>query len=267
MAPLAPFVPPLGPQPANPHFYSDKQQTLQMKEKVFSLSGDDFIITTVEGIEVCKCKGKVMSISDKKSEYSGFHPSIMSAFVQVNRSTDVAQNLLIWPGTRSTRSRTRCSVSTGASTPKRHITTTLRSKATSRYSRPSPQSTSRMQLMAMLSNSKYCLHFRSPMFLFLGHPSSQFPAFRFSLLPLCDFNPTSFVSVYADNCQVKGDWWDRSAEITYGGRAVAHISRSFLNYRQIFGDKQTYFVTVAPGVDLTMIAGLCVCLDEKENEK
>lgn len=39
--------------------------------------------------------------------------------------------------------------------------------------------------------------------------------------------------------EVKGDWFDRSAAITYGGRPVAHISRSFINVRQIFGDKQT----------------------------
>jgi hypothetical protein len=28
-----------------------------------------------------------------------------------------------------------------------------------------------------------------------------------------------------------------------------------------------YFVHVAPNVDLTMIAAVCVCLDEKENDK
>lgn len=39
--------------------------------------------------------------------------------------------------------------------------------------------------------------------------------------------------------EVKGDWFDRSASITFGGRPVAHISRSFFNVRQIFGDKQT----------------------------
>lgn len=27
-----------------------------------------------------------------------------------------------------------------------------------------------------------------------------------------------------------------------------------------------YFVTVAPGVDLVLIAAICVCLDERENE-
>ena len=39
--------------------------------------------------------------------------------------------------------------------------------------------------------------------------------------------------------EVKGDWFDRSASITWGGRPVAHISRSFFNVRQMFGDKQT----------------------------
>jgi len=40
-----------------------------------------------------------------------------------------------------------------------------------------------------------------------------------------------------------------------------------VNVREVFGDKQSYFVTVAPGVDLTLIAAICVCLDERENEK
>ena len=67
MAPLAPFNPPLGP---NQQFCQPTEQTLQMKEKVFSLTGDDFTVTTVSGIEVCRCKGKVLSISDAKSRLS-----------------------------------------------------------------------------------------------------------------------------------------------------------------------------------------------------
>ena len=134
---------------------------------------------------------------------------------------------------------------------------------------------------------------------------------------------------------IKGDWFDRSAKITFDGRPVAHITRSFFNVREMFGDKQTvsffslsslivpfpsrcflllvevqnifseirwlcwrfkvkrktnqpiirldllwldhrtiadsiqtqYFVTVAPGVDLALIAAICISLDEKENEK
>ena len=43
-----------------------------MKEKAFSLTGDDFTIKTVAGMEVCKCKGKVLSISDKKGVSRAF---------------------------------------------------------------------------------------------------------------------------------------------------------------------------------------------------
>ncbi|GIZ40270.1 hypothetical protein CKM354_000361600 [Cercospora kikuchii] len=67
--------------------------------------------------------------------------------------------------------------------------------------------------------------------------------------------------------QVKGDWFDRKASITLGDRVVAQISRSFANAREIFGNKQTYFVTVAASVDLSLIAALCVAIDERENEK
>ena len=40
MSPITPFNPPLGPQPANAAFYSPEPTTLQMKEKILSLSGD-----------------------------------------------------------------------------------------------------------------------------------------------------------------------------------------------------------------------------------
>jgi uncharacterized protein YxjI len=46
-----------------------------MKEKAFSLSGDDFTITTANGTPVCKCKGKVLSISDKKGKFILIHKS------------------------------------------------------------------------------------------------------------------------------------------------------------------------------------------------
>lgn len=66
---------------------------------------------------------------------------------------------------------------------------------------------------------------------------------------------------------IRGDWLDRSATITMGEIVVAQISRKLFNARELIGGQQTYYCTVAPGVDLAMIAALCVCLDEKENEK
>lgn len=38
-----------------------------MKEKAFSFA-DDFTIKTASGVELFKCKGKILSISDKKSK-------------------------------------------------------------------------------------------------------------------------------------------------------------------------------------------------------
>lgn len=65
MAPLAAFNPPLGPTLSQCH---PEPVTLHMKEKAFSLTGDDFTVTTVHGAEICKCKGKMLSISDKKGQ-------------------------------------------------------------------------------------------------------------------------------------------------------------------------------------------------------
>ena len=63
MVHLEAFNPPLGPTLSQCH---PEPVTLHMKEKAFSLSGDDFTVKTVAGLEVCKCKGKMLSLSDKK---------------------------------------------------------------------------------------------------------------------------------------------------------------------------------------------------------
>lgn len=57
------------------------------------------------------------------------------------------------------------------------------------------------------------------------------------------------VGTYRDKVEleVKGNFLDREAEITWRGQRVAHIDRKFLNYGQILFDNQTYYLTVAPG--------------------
>ncbi|KAJ9097776.1 hypothetical protein QFC20_006122 [Naganishia adeliensis] len=66
---------------------------------------------------------------------------------------------------------------------------------------------------------------------------------------------------------LRGNILDRSAEITTSqGVPVARISRSFANAGEVFFDKQTYIVTVAPGVDAALLLAICICLDEKANE-
>ncbi|GMK53462.1 hypothetical protein CspeluHIS016_0100480 [Cutaneotrichosporon spelunceum] len=58
---------------------------------------------------------------------------------------------------------------------------------------------------------------------------------------------------------IKGDMFGMGSVIRCNGQPVAQISRQYLNAAQ-------YYVTVAPGVDLALIAGICMAFDEAENE-
>lgn len=69
---------------------------------------------------------------------------------------------------------------------------------------------------------------------------------------------------------LRGDFFDRAATITLGneeGPVVGRISRDFFNAREIFSGQQTYFLTIAPGVDVALLAAICVILDETENDQ
>ena len=67
---------------------------------------------------------------------------------------------------------------------------------------------------------------------------------------------------------MKGNWNDRAAHIVNEstGEPVARISRKRLTARHILFGQDTYNVTVAPGVDMALVAGLCICFDEKNND-
>lgn len=67
--------------------------------------------------------------------------------------------------------------------------------------------------------------------------------------------------------KVRGDFFDRSADLTWNGAPVALIRRQFGNARQIFLDHQTYGVEIAPGADVALIAAIVVSLDESQNER
>ncbi|KAL7271949.1 hypothetical protein RUND412_005269 [Rhizina undulata] len=66
---------------------------------------------------------------------------------------------------------------------------------------------------------------------------------------------------------VEGDFFDRNARIKCQGKVVARIDRSFMNAGQLLFNQQTYYLTCAPRVDCVMMAVVCICLDEKANEK
>ncbi|KAI6801497.1 hypothetical protein KC332_g6838 [Hortaea werneckii] len=195
---LAPVNPPLGPRPATADFFRPQQVTLEMKEKVFSLSGDDFTVKTAdEGnvTDVCQCKGKAISARDKK------------------KFTDMQGNELF----------------------------TLENKLLS----------INKSMRGVSPSGEHDFEVKGH-FKLLGTHST------------CTF--TNAANGQEVAIEIKGDWIDRSAEMMWDGKTVATIARSFFNVREILGDQQTYFVTVAPNVDLSLIAALCVSLDERANE-
>jgi uncharacterized protein YxjI len=68
---------------------------------------------------------------------------------------------------------------------------------------------------------------------------------------------------------MKGNFFDTTADITdesQGGLVVARIDRKILSGKDFFFGQQTYGVQVAPGVDMALVAAMCICLDEKNNE-
>ncbi|CZR54773.1 related to DUF567 domain protein [Phialocephala subalpina] len=190
---LAPVNPPLG---VNPNYCVQKQTTLVMKEKVWSLSGDTFHIMDENNHEVVQCRGQTLSLSDRKE------------------------------------------FATSSGTPLFSLRTKLLSIHKSFYAEsPSGQLLFEVKGKFSIGTSKMIATFTNA--------SNKAPV---ELL-------------------IKGDWFDRSAVISMNGTTVATIGRSYFNMREIFGGQQTYYVTVAAGVDLSLIAAICVCLDEKENEK
>jgi uncharacterized protein YxjI len=67
--------------------------------------------------------------------------------------------------------------------------------------------------------------------------------------------------------KMKGGWLDLDAQITNqeNGQVAAVINRK-LGGTDLFFGRQTYHVSVTPGYDLSVIAAMCICLDEKNNE-
>lgn len=68
---------------------------------------------------------------------------------------------------------------------------------------------------------------------------------------------------------MKGDFFNSGAVITNRAneQPVAKIQRKRSNLREILANQQTYELKCAPGVDMALLIGMCICLDEKRSEK
>jgi uncharacterized protein YxjI len=143
-----------------------------MREKVFSLTGDDFIVQTTDGLPVCKVKGKLISLHAKKvfTDMGG-----QEIFELKNKTLALFKSFV-------------------ATSPVGHDFEVKGHFA--------------------VGKSKSTCHFKN------------------------------FSNGQEVELEIRGDWFDRSADIVFGGVPVAHISRSFVNVREIFGDKQTVSQTI-----------------------
>ncbi|KAI8725510.1 hypothetical protein NCS52_00122300 [Fusarium sp. LHS14.1] len=180
-----------------PNLIARQTETLVLKEKVLSLTGDSFDIKLANGQPILKVEGKMLSISGRKSVYD----------MQGNHLFDIVKKLL-------------------------NIHTTFHVE--------SPQG---QVLMEVKSSFKL-----------LGSKATA-----------------TFTSADGkqDVLEMKGGWLDYAADIMdkTTGTAVARIDRKLLSGKDIFFGQQTYALVVAPNVDMALMAALCICMDEKNNEK
>ncbi|RSH83779.1 hypothetical protein EHS25_005394 [Saitozyma podzolica] len=240
-AQLHPVNPPLG---VFPQFCVNVPTTLVLKEKAFSFSGDDFAVKDSNGVPVVRCKGKALSFRDRKviTDSVGkplFHLrnkviSIHKTFVAEDDGGNEIFRVTKRMSYRVTPSTSLNSTSHAHRHPRRyHSRATVFPAAAQdprhHASRASSQLTSPV-------GTKMQATFRN-------HSTGQ-----------------------EVTLELRGDMWGGSADISMGGMPVAQITRQLFNMREVFADKQTYFVTVAPGVDLALIAAICICFDEAKNE-
>ena len=195
MAQIAAVSTPIG---IFPQFFAAGPETIVLKEKVLSWSGDDFHIKLVNGTPILRVEGKVWSIGGRKKVFD----------MQGNHLFDIIKEHF-------------------------HLHTTF-----------------------VLEDAKgqKIMEVKNAIKLFGSKATASF---------------ASSQSGKQEALTMKGSWTDFSADITdeaQGGVLVARINRK-ISGKDLFFGQQTYGVQVAPGVDMALIAAMCICLDEKNNER
>ncbi|KAI5919057.1 DUF567-domain-containing protein [Camillea tinctor] len=191
---LPPYPTPMG---IIPHFITQQSETLILKEKMISLSGDSFDVKTVSGQPIFKVEGSTFSLSGRKKVLD----------MQGNHLFTIRKKLIALHATYY------------AEDPNENVVFELKGKFS-------------------IGSSKSIGTFKS-------------------------------VGGKQESLLMKGDFFDRKADITDEAtkQPVAHIDRQFFNMRELVGGQQTYAVTIAPNVDMSIIVAMCICLDERKNEE
>ncbi|KXH45635.1 hypothetical protein CSIM01_09704 [Colletotrichum simmondsii] len=165
-----------------PQLTARQSETLVLKEKILSITGDSFDIKLANGQPILRVQGKALSISGRKAVYD------MSG----NHLFDIVKEHL-------------------------HLHTT--------FAAQDPKGNKIMEVKNSFARK-------------------------------------------TESLEMKGNWLSTQADIvdTNTGQVLGRIDRNMLRARDFFGGKQTYALTVAPGVDMALMCALCICLDEKKND-
>ncbi|KAF7562345.1 hypothetical protein G7046_g1778 [Stylonectria norvegica] len=179
-----------------PQYIARQTETLILREKVLSLTGDSFEIKLANGQPILRVEGKLMSISGRKSVYDMNNQHLF----------DINKEHL-------------------------HIHST--------YAVSSPDGTKLMEVKSgfKLIGSKATATFTPP-------------------------------KGQTEILVMNGNWASYSAEIIdeQSQSLVGRIDRKLLSGKDLLFGQQTYALSVAPGVDMALMAALCICMDEKNNE-
>lgn len=190
---LPPFPKPLG---CFPSFFAQQSESIVLKERFLSFSGDDYGIKTLDGRRMFHVEGEYFSLSGRKHFMD----------TQGNVLFDIRKHLFSIPA---------C-------------------------------------YYAELPTGKVLFEVEGKFTFFSSKAECTFVS--------SDGKPAKLV--------MKGDFFDTYADIKEKstGQIVACIDRKFFNARELLGGVQTYVVTVAPNVDIALIAAMCICLDERRND-
>ncbi|KAK1478703.1 hypothetical protein CTAM01_14985 [Colletotrichum tamarilloi] len=180
-----------------PQLTARQSETLVLKKKILSITGDSFDIKLANGQPILRVQGKALSISGRKAVYD------MSG----NHLFDIVKEHL-------------------------HLHTTFAAQD------PKGNKIMEVKNSFALIGSKATATFVSPQ------------------------------TGKTESLEMKGNWLSTQADIvdTNTGQVLGRIDRNMLRARDFFGGKQTYALTVAPGVDMALMCALCICLDEKKND-
>ncbi len=208
-------------------FIARQTETLILREKVMSLSGDSFEIKLQSGAPILRIQGKVMSLSGRKSVYD----------MAGNHLFDIQKELLHIHATFA------------AIDPQgRKLLEVKSSFARKLLPFSIPQLLGGwVRRLVLWSANNTCP-------VVLGSKA------RATFTNATTGQPESLM-MKGNWFDSAADIVDEKT-----GMVVAQINRKLLSGRDILFGQQTYALTVAPNVDLALMVAMCICMDEKNNE-